>query len=202
MRPCSPQSSHISTSEECENRKVLFMAIDHTTAAAVAGRYFNTDKPLKSLGWGVSGFVYLSPSLRSAVKVHRHNEQFSRELEVYQRLLFLKIYGLHGLTIPKLRGFNEEAMAIEMDFVSAPYLLDFAGCIFDAPDFSEDAMDQWHANIERYFRPNTSVVYDVYNSLVGYGIYYMDFRPSNLKLDGLPGLVVAIPDPDADDDEF
>lgn len=75
-----------------------------------------------------------------------------------------------------------------MDFVSAPYLLDFAGVKFDPPDFSEDTMASWHASLEEFFGPNVSVAYAVYHSLAQHGMYYLDFRPSNMKLDGLPGL--------------
>ena len=38
------------------------------------------------------------------------------------------------------------------------------------------------------FGPNVHIAYAVYDSLARHGIYYMDFRPSNLKLENLPGL--------------
>ena len=94
------------------------------------------------LGWGISGFVYLSPDLRTAVKVHRHQESFARELEVYERLRRLRMTRLHDLTIPRLRGHARNYNLIQMDFVSAPYLLDFAGVLFDPPDFPSDTMAQ------------------------------------------------------------
>ena len=173
------------------------MELDHTAAAAIAQRYFATSEPLVRLGWGVSGYVYLSPDLRSAVKVHRSEESFSRELEVYQRLRRLRITQLHGLTIPKLRDFRADMKPIQMDFVSAPYLLDFAGVRFEPPDFSEDTMAIWHAGLEELFGPNVWIVYAVFHSLEQHGMYYTDFRPSNIKLEGLPGLLPFEP-PDFD----
>src|SRR5688500_14974572 len=99
------------------------MELDHQSAARIAQRYFHTSEPLVRLGWGISGYVYLSPDLRTAVKVHRHEESFARELEVYRRLRRLGITQLHGLTVPKLRGYHSDVKLIRMDFVSAPYLL-------------------------------------------------------------------------------
>lgn len=79
-------------------------------------------------------------------------------------------------------------MTFHMDVVSAPYLLDFAGCLFSPPDFPADTINHWHMQNEEWFAPNTAIVYQVYDSLRKLGIWYMDFRISNLKLDGLPGL--------------
>jgi hypothetical protein len=41
-------------------------------------------------------------------------------------------------------------------------------------------------------------VYGVYDFLSRYGLYYMDFRETNLNLDGLPGIEPRRP---ADDDD-
>jgi tRNA splicing endonuclease len=164
------------------------MELNQQAAAEIAGSYFGTTKPLERLGWGIGGFVYLSPDNRSAVKVHRGDEGFARELEVYRRLRRLGMAQLHGLNIPKLRDHRADLRLIQMDFVSAPFLLDFAGVQFHAPDFPSDVMADWHARLEEFYGPNAWVAYAVYESLARHGIYYMDFRPSNLKLDGLPGL--------------
>ena len=162
------------------------MELDHRTAAEIAGLYFNTRAALVRLGWGISGYVYLSPDLRTAVKVHRRCESYARELEVYRRLSRLRITQLHGLSIPKLRGYRDDLNLIQMDFVSAPYLLDFAGVQFTEPDFSPEVMADWHAKIADFYGSNASIAYDVYNSLARHGMFYMDFRPSNLKIADAP----------------
>jgi hypothetical protein len=171
------------------------MSLDHQVAAKIAQDYLRTTKPLKRLGWGIGGFVYLSPDGRTAVKVHRHEEGFFRELEVYRRLRKLRITQLHGLTIPKLRGYRADVKLIQMDFVSPPFLLDFAGVRFSPPEveFDADTLEHWHATIAGFFGPNASIAYAVFNSLAAHGIYYLDFRPSNLKLEGLAGLEASDP---------
>ena len=162
------------------------MIIDHQKALSTAHRYLNTSAPLTRLGWGVDGFVYLSPDAQSVVKVH-HDAQapgYATELEAYRRLRQLRIRQLHGLNIPRLLGHDDTNGVILMDFVSPPFLLDFAGVRFQPPDFPEG----WQAPVEEKFGPNAWIAYLVYESLTKHGIYYTDFRPSNLKLDGYPGL--------------
>jgi hypothetical protein len=134
----------------------------------------------------VSGFVFLAPD-HTAIKVHKHQESFETELMAYQRLRRLRIRQLHGLTIPRLRGFSERDLIIRMDTVSPPYLLDFAGVRFEPPDFSEDVLAYWQSTIEDRYGANASIVYGVYDALARLGIYYLDFRLSNLNLEGLPG---------------
>jgi hypothetical protein len=176
------------------------MELDHTKATAIARQYFGTTGPLQRLGWGISGFVYLSPDAQRAVKVHTRAEGFAIELKVYRKLQALGITRLHGLTVPKLRDHRNDFNLICMDVVSAPFLLDFAGVLFNPPDYSEDTMDGWHRSIAERFGPNASVAYSVYHALAKHGMYYMDFRPSNLNLTGLPGLEPM--DQSSDDDVY
>lgn len=122
-------------------------------ALQFAQTYLNTSKPLKSLGWGIGGFVYLSPDQVSAVKVH-HGSGFLTELETYRRLEHLGIRELHGLSIPRLLGYDHDLRVIQMDVVSPPFLLDFAGVLFKPPDFSEEVLEDWHAGIAQKFGPN------------------------------------------------
>src|SRR3954462_6288688 len=111
------------------------MELDHSRAKMLARNFLRAESPLARLGWGISGFVYLSPDLRTAIKVHRADEGSLRELEVYRRLRALSITKLHDLNVPKLRGSDFDARLIQMDFVSAAYLLDFAGVRFTPPDY-------------------------------------------------------------------
>lgn len=112
------------------------MELDPSRAHHIAQKYLGTTRPLTRLGWGVSGFVVLAPDLRSAVKVHRTLEGYATELRAYKLLKRLRISTIHGLTVPKLRGYRSAARVIRMDFVSPPFLLDFTGVQFDPPEFS------------------------------------------------------------------
>ena len=146
--------------------------------------FVGASDPLPVLGWGVSGFVFLSPDLQTAIKVHHYPE-------VRQH----RITSLHGLVIPKLRNYDSARRLIQIDVVSPPYLLDFAGVRYTDPEFSEDTMRDIHATIEERFGNNAHIAYAVYHSLKKIGIYYLDLRQSNLNIEGLPGVDLA-PNPD------
>ncbi len=155
-----------------------------------AQEYIGTTDKLLRLGWGMGGYVYLAPGAQMAVKVHRRIEGYQAEVRAYEIIAKTKLTNLHGLNIPKPRGKNDRLLTFHMDVVSAPYLLDFAGYHFSRPDFPPDTMAGWHNQIEEWFSPNTAIVYQVHDSLRKLGIWYMDFRVSNLKMDGLPGLKI------------
>lgn len=146
--------------------------------------------PLLRLGWGVSGAVFLSPDARTAIKVFHREEQYQTELNAYRILWRAKLFELHGLTIPRPRGRDDKLFAISMAVVRPPFLLDFAGVSFHPPDFSSEVLANWHDDLHEKFGANVRVAYAVYDSLRKLGIYYMDFRHSNMNLEGLPGLIV------------
>lgn len=167
-----------------------------TNALKAAQEFIGTTDPLAVLGWGVSGFVFLSPDLRTAIKVHHYPHGYVAEVKADMLLKQHRVTSLHGLTIPKLRNHSPSRNLIQIDFVSPPYLLDFAGVKFSDPDFSADTMDDIHATIEERFGKNADIAYAVYHSLLRYGIYYLDLRQSNLNLEGLPGIDLSPEEPE------
>jgi hypothetical protein len=52
-------------------------------ALAAAQSFIGTTQPLNVLGWGVSGFVFLSPDLMNAIKVHHTRDGFFTELKAF-----------------------------------------------------------------------------------------------------------------------
>jgi hypothetical protein len=162
------------------------MELDPTTAAEIARNYVGATAPLTRLGWGIGGFVYLSPDGRTAVKVHRHEAGFLTEVEAYMRLRRVRTSQLHGIVIPKVHDQRPDIKVIRMDFVTPPFLVDFAGVQFKPPDFSDDTLAQWHASLSRMFGPNLHLVWAVYSALSQHGIWYTDLHPRNLWLEGHP----------------
>ena len=166
----------------------MFSNIEKARSEALrkAQKFCSTSQSLPLLGWGVSGFVFLSLDLRTAIKVHHTREAFNTELSAYRILKQHNLMMLHGLTIPVLRHFDLSLHLIEIDFVRPPYLLDFAGVKFRDPEFSADTMTSIHADIEERFGHRSDIAYAVYHDLRRLGIYYLDLRQSNLNLEGLP----------------
>lgn len=103
-------------------------------AEEIAKRYIGTTGPLKVLGSGMGGVVFLAPDLRTAVKVHHQLEGYATEVEAYKRLAAAKLNKVRGLTVPRMRDYRDEALLIRMDVVKPPLLLDFAGvCCLTRP---------------------------------------------------------------------
>lgn len=50
------------------------MEIDGQQAHLIVQKYIGTNATLTRLGWGISGFVFLSPNLRTAIKIHKRIE--------------------------------------------------------------------------------------------------------------------------------
>jgi len=155
-------------------------------AIQAASQFFGTRKELKLLGWGMSGFVFLSPDRTSAVKIHHYDEGFATELQAYRNLRKFGVTNVHGFSVPKPRSYRPDLKAICMDCVVSPFLLDFAGVHFEPPDYSDDVWEHWHSEVELRFGPNSHLAFAVYGSLQQYGIWYTDLRQSNLNLDGHP----------------
>lgn len=145
----------------------------------------------------MGGVVFLAPDLRTAIKIHHQPHTFETEVEAYKRLNRAGITSVRGLTVPRPQAYVPTWKLIRMDVVQPPFLLDFAGVLFQPPDFDSDAMADWHARLQFLFGRNLPIIYDVYHMLSRHGIWYMDFRPSNIKLEGLPDYDPA---PDAPDD--
>src|SRR5687767_15472098 len=99
---------------------------------------------------------------------------------------------LLGLTVPRLRGYRSDVNLIRMDFVSAPWLLDFAGVLFHPPDFSEDATASWHADVRLRFGSHDWMAWAVYHALAKHGIYYVRSEEHTSELQSLAYLVCRL----------
>lgn len=155
-----------------------------------ASQFLQTELPLESLGYGVSGFVFAAPDHLSAVKAHHYAEAYSTELQAYK--LLRKKYrsiNLLGLNIPKLLGNDDDLSVIQMSIVKPPFLLDFAGVKFADPGFSGETNAEIREAIVEQFGRDAHIPFAVYERLKQIGIYYLDLRPSNLNLKGYPGAV-------------
>ncbi len=157
-------------------------------ALSAAQSFIGTKGKLEILGWGVSGFVFLSPDLETAIKVHHTPEGFQTEVRAYELLRSYRLTQVEGITIPKLRMADHSRQLIQIDFVSPPFLLDFAGVRFSDPQFPSETVREIHEEIEMRFGRNSHIAHAVQHKLLEIGMYYLDLRPSNLNLLGLPNV--------------
>jgi hypothetical protein len=79
---------------------------------------------------------------------------------------------------------DDELWVIEMEIVSQPYLLDFAGAYLDEPpDYSEDILAEWDAEKREQFGSQWPRVQAVLRALEEHGIYLVDVNPGNVRLE-------------------
>jgi hypothetical protein len=97
----------------------------------------------QQLGAGKDGTVFLT-DMATAVKVHARVEPYVRELACYRLFQRQGIVDVCGFHVPQLIGSDDELLIIEMTVVEPPFMLDFAGAYLgDAPDFSDEVLEQW-----------------------------------------------------------
>lgn len=105
------------------------------------------------MGSGFDGVVF-STSRPSAVKALKHEELYRNEKAVYLRLNENDIQEIDGFSVPQLIHFDDECWVIEMDIVTRPYVLDFAGAYLDKKPpylFNEEVMGEWQKEKEEIF---------------------------------------------------
>jgi len=151
------------------------------TAEATAKKYIGTESLMKDLGSGAEGFVFPTPEA-TAIKVFKYEEKFLRELAVYQRLLEHNVTDVLGFAVPRLVGFDEQLLVIEMTMIQPPFLLDFAQAALDEPMDFPEGLDEWWERVEAAFGDRYATARAVYDELESkYGIYYYDLAPRNLN---------------------
>jgi len=104
----------------------------------------------KLLGSGQDGIVYMT-DVPSAVKALSFEKLFNRERQAYLRLRDHNIQRIGIFNVPSLIRVDESLLIIEMTFVAAPYVLDFAGAYVDTPPSY-----YWEAEMVRHAIPVAS----------------------------------------------
>ena len=72
------------------------------------------------LGFGIHGIIFVAEDKRgggkTAVKVHREEDPFRRELSVYERLQRIGVTEILGFNVPQLIGADDALRVIEMSY--------------------------------------------------------------------------------------
>lgn len=98
----------------------------------------------RRLGFGKDGTVWETDQ-QTALKVFRRAGPFRREAAAYVRLAERGVLDVNGHHVPQVVRTDRDLLTIEMTIVQPPFLLDFASAYLDddAPEFSEEIMDEW-----------------------------------------------------------
>lgn len=179
-----PASRNRDTLAECPDRtcRSFFMLTLYTTALANAKEYARQrgSKLLDRLGYGQDGIVY-STDQKSAVNAFRCDEQYRREKEVYGRIEQHNISKVGEFAIPKPISCHDKLMVIEMEIVSPPFIVDFAGAHLDeSPPYPPDVLVEWERRKRQMFGRRWPLVRSALSQLRGFGIHLADINPGNV----------------------
>jgi len=137
------------------------------------------------LGSGVHGIIFVAANKtkpgRVAIKIHKREESYSRERDVYLRLRNRAVSEIRGFHVPQLLRYDDELWVIEMEIVTRPFVLDFADAYLDeSPDYPEEVLTEWRAEKREQFDDRWPEVELILLSLERHGVYLVDVSPNNI----------------------
>jgi hypothetical protein len=134
----------------------------------------------KELGGGTDGTVW-ETTQKTAIKILRKPEVFANELECYKRLLKRNITDIHGFAVPRLIDYASDLLAIEMDVVEPPRILDFGKVRLDDPgDYSQHTLAYEIERQKELWEDHWPTIRRILSALRQLGIYYTDPNPYNI----------------------
>ena len=134
------------------------------------------------LGAGFDGIV-VSTNNQTAIKALRYEKLYQRERDVYIRLEQHDIGEIEGFAVPRLIGQHDELWIIEMEIVSPPFVVDFAGAYLDEePPYLRDpeVMSLWATEKREQFGDQWSEVKTLLAAFRRFGVYLADVKPGNV----------------------
>lgn len=144
----------------------------------------NTETFVKGqLGCGTQGMVFLTER-NSAIKVHAQLNGYVRERDVYRRLVTRKVDSVQGLTIPRIKGWDDDLRVIEMSVVHVPCILDFGGAYLDTPPPHVNRDEEWFAEKAKEFGSHWETAQIIIREIeFRAGICLSDVNTGNIKFE-------------------
>lgn len=141
---------------------------------------------VKLLGFGQDGMVWRTHE-NSAIKAFERYRNYTAECGCYQRLALEGITEIDGLSVPRLVGFDESLMVIEIGIVKPPYILDFGKAYLDEiPPYTPEQLEDWEETLVEFFGDGAPRVRGILRYLKSIGIHYLDTKPGNIVLTKSP----------------
>jgi len=132
------------------------------------------------LGGGTDGEVWTT-NRKTAVKVFQSQKNYDMEVGCYQRLRDRGVKNIGQFTIPRLIQSDGTLLAIEMEIVTPPCLLDFGKAYLDGePEHSNETWAEHYATQREIWEDKFNEVQSVLWTLRQLGIYYRDPKPGNI----------------------
>lgn len=137
----------------------------------------------QTIGSGTDGAVWKATKGRQklVLKVFERDKQYRTELACYQRLTENRIRKIGQFAVPRLVGWSDELLVVEIALVTPPYLIDFGKAYLDsAPEHSEETWEYHHEEQRDLWGDKYAEVQALLWQLERIGIYYQDAKPGNI----------------------
>lgn len=138
---------------------------------------------VEEIGSGNDGVVYSTDRV-SAIKALKYQKLYQNERNVYQRLASFNIDTVEGFSVPRLIDCDDNLWTVEMEIVTRPFVLDFAGAYLDEepPYFhDEEIMGEWLKDRQDRFGDRWETVATILACFRRYGIYLADVKYDNIE---------------------
>jgi hypothetical protein len=135
------------------------------------------------IGGGTDGTVWKTDQ-PSAIKVLELEKNYRMELGRYQRLADHGVRNVLGLVVPRILGWDDDLMVVEMELVSPPCLIDFAKAYLDwQPEHSKEQWEDHLLSQRDLWGEHFGDVQAILWKLEQIGIYYRDPKPANIMFE-------------------
>jgi hypothetical protein len=143
---------------------------------------------MERLGFGQDGLVYAT-NHESVLKCLRYERLYQTERNVYQRLARLDREEIAGFNVPKLLSFDDSLWIVEMQIVSPPFVLDFAGASLDQQsrvfaEMSDEDHQEWIDSRIEMYGDDWPRVETVLAEFRKQKIFLTDIKPGNITIRG------------------
>lgn len=136
----------------------------------------------KQIGFGYDGLVFKT-SGNTAIKGFKYENLYQNERDVYLRIDEYDFYEVRGCRIPHIFATDDDLWCIEMEIVSPPFVLDFAGAYLNfPPDYPDEVMAAWRAEKREQYEDDWPWVQEIMRDLASIGVYLADVKPGNITL--------------------
>ena len=110
-------------------------------------------------------------------------ELYLKERAVYRRLNERDVCSVAGFTVPRLLDHHDELFVIEIEFVTPPFVVDFASSGLDSnplAKYDQEQMDEQFREWQELFGGNWSRAKAVLYGLRAHGVFLADLNPRNI----------------------
>ena len=141
---------------------------------------------MERLGFGQDGLV-CATAQESVLKCLRYERLYQNERNVYQRLNPLGCEEIAGFNVPKLINSDDALWIVEIQIVTPPFVLDFAGASLYRPsrifaEMSEDDYLEWMESRIEMYGDEWPLVETLLAQLRRHKIFLTDVKPGNISL--------------------